>query len=39
VRVPEDVENGNAKVTLSLPTWEAGAVAPATFEVLVTEKK
>jgi hypothetical protein len=37
VRVPEGVEIGNAKVTLSFPAWKAEEVAPATFEVLVLE--
>jgi hypothetical protein len=39
VRVPEGVTLGNAKVRLSFPAWKEGQVDPATFEVLVVEKK
>jgi hypothetical protein len=31
------VSNGTAKVTLSFPEWGAGKVAPASFEIPVTD--
>jgi hypothetical protein len=37
VRVPDEVGNGKAKVTISFEGWEEGRVAPATFEIPITE--
>jgi hypothetical protein len=33
VRVPEEVGDGNVRVTLSFADWKEGRVAPATYEV------
>jgi hypothetical protein len=37
VRVPDDAGKGYAKVTVSIPDWKQGKVAPATFEVPTAE--
>jgi hypothetical protein len=37
VRVPDEADKGNAKVTLSFPDWKEGNVAPAMFEVPIVE--
>jgi hypothetical protein len=37
VRVPEEAGNGKAKVVLSFPDWKEARVAPATFEVPVSD--
>jgi hypothetical protein len=37
VRVPHEAGNGKAKVTISFEGWEEGRVAPATFEVTITD--
>ena len=33
VRAPAEVVPGKARMTLSLPDWQKGRVAPAVFEV------
>jgi sulfatase modifying factor 1 len=38
VRVPSEVGNGKALVTLSFPDWKDGNVAPATFEVPIVNR-
>jgi hypothetical protein len=37
VRVPADAALGKAKLTLSVPGWKEGKVAPVTLEVPVVE--
>jgi hypothetical protein len=37
VRVPEEVEKGKAIVTVSFAEWQAGNVAPATYEVPIVD--
>jgi hypothetical protein len=39
VRVPREVADGKAKVTVSYPGWKEGNVIPATFEVPLAETK
>jgi hypothetical protein len=39
VGVPSEAGNGKAKLTLSFPDWREGKVAPATFEVPITDAK
>lgn len=39
VRVPDEVGQGKATITLSFPDWKEGKVAPATFEVPITKPK
>jgi hypothetical protein len=37
VRVPEEVGRGDARITLSYPSWPKGNVAPAVFKLPVPE--
>jgi RNA polymerase sigma factor (sigma-70 family) len=38
VQVPPEAGSAKVKVRLSFPAWKGGTVAPATFEVPITEK-
>jgi len=37
VRVPDEAGNGNTKVTISFEGWKGGRIAPATFEIPITD--